>query len=158
MLVPKAWDFYRFLPSVSSLILSLVVTPYAESLLAKRLKDFLLQEGFDGVEITMIEGVARDRGLQLASISTFFSTLFLLVSLAGVFDRGLLDAFILIVFVVGILVTISLLMKTPGFYSTTLVRSGWLRRRSVTYVDLFNVVLVVLNVVTVVLTALVPPQ
>jgi hypothetical protein len=140
-LASREWDLFALLPPIFALLLSLVFEPVIETLLSNRLREFL--QGQQNADLfNIVDAVARDRSLQIAYVSTVTSFIVSVVSVAKTNHAAVLVAILLVMGSGGgFVLTLKIFMLPPGHNTLT----TW--RNVITYADLYNRVLIAMNLV-----------
>lgn len=149
-LIERKWELYPFLPSLMAIAVCLIIGPLHTRRLQNRLSHFLETEGLEKY-FSIIDGIAQDRVLQISFVATLTSIVASIVAVIKADHVWLLMTLSLISILGGIVVSIDLFSRAPGFQATTRVRDPpvlrSLPKKEWTRLDLYNVAFAATNVI-----------
>jgi hypothetical protein len=143
-LTTRAWNFYAFVPPLTSLLLTLFLIPFYERVLDAKLRAFL--ESVD-VDYRKVSGVLKTRGLQTAYLTEIPAFLVAVWTTVEAQHRRLLQVSIGVMFVLYLLVSPKLFMRSePDYVATEIPRwSKRLWKNGFAYLGFYSALLAILN-------------
>ncbi|MDQ3805509.1 MAG: hypothetical protein M3416_16980 [Acidobacteriota bacterium] len=160
-LANKDWSIYPFIPPTLSIFLSLYLVPMYDKLYGANLRRHLGEKGMTDY-FDLVNGIAKERGLQVAyltGILSFLSSMITTLKSNYPFALTILSLFL---FFVGLALILNVFMREPGYLSTTMFperrKLEFLDERGWTYLKLYSYILTAFNVFLIILIIIALPE
>lgn len=160
-LASKDWSLYPFIPPLFSLFLSLYLMPLYSELFSKNLKAYLDSQSL-GRQFDIINAIAKDRGLQIASLTGAASFVASFVATLRSNHPVILTAGVIILLLVGGVLFLKIFLRVPGYHATTRFPEkrypNFLYKRKWTYLDVYSKALASINLVLIIIIIIALPE
>lgn len=160
-LCTREWSIYPFIPSLFSLLLTLVLIPIYEQLFDDRLETFLQQKGLANAS-DLVKTMTAIRGLQIAYLTEVPVFAVSVIAAAQSSHQGILVALAILGVLLILTIPPRLFLSDPDFLILTTFpqkrRPAFLARRNWTQKNFFATLLVLLNLLFLIILIVTLPQ